>query len=192
MKLAIVSDIHADPVALARALADMPPVDRILCAGDAVSDFRFCAETVGLLRRHEVACIQGNHEFALFNRNPAYLEKCRAAHDAEALSFLSEAPTSIEIEAAGARLLMIHATPWEPFSGYVRPGSPHLARIGELPYDFVVLGHTHAAMVERVGAVTVINPGSCAEPRETDRRCSYALVDLETRAVEIRRLDRAG
>lgn len=188
MKLAIVSDIHAHAGALQRVLDELPPVDRILCAGDAVSEFQFCPQTVGLLREHRVTCIQGNHEHVLFNRNPAYLARCREAHAADLVDFLAEAPETVEIEAAGARLLMVHATPWQPFSGYVRPGSPHLSRIAELPYDFVVLGHTHAAMVERAGTVTVINPGSCAEPRDGDLRGSYALVDLARREAEIRRL----
>jgi predicted phosphodiesterase len=49
VKIGILSDIHAEPKALRRVLADMPSVDRVLCAGDAVSEYQFCAETVQLL-----------------------------------------------------------------------------------------------------------------------------------------------
>ncbi|MGE3916162.1 MAG: metallophosphoesterase [Hyphomicrobiaceae bacterium] len=188
MKIALVSDIHADRKALKRVFDDLPSVDRVLCAGDAVSEFRFCPETVDLLREHRVACIQGNHEHVLFNANPGYLAKCRAEYAPELLDMLALAPTSLDLEAAGARLHMIHATPWSPFSGYINPGSPQLARMASLPYDFVVLGHTHVPMVERVGNLTVINPGSCSQPRDQTREGAYAIVDLATREVEIRRL----
>jgi putative phosphoesterase len=188
MKIALVSDIHADAKALKRVFDDLPSVDRVLCAGDAVSEFRFCPDTVDLLRQHQVQCIQGNHEHVLFRHNPGYLEKCRAEYAADLLDVLANAPTSFDLEAAGARLHMIHATPWQPFSGYINPGSPQLARIATLPYDFVVLGHTHVAMVEKAGDVTVINPGSCSQPRDGGREGSYAILDLGSREAEIRRL----
>ena len=40
VKIGILSDIHAEPQALRRVLADMPSVDHVLCAGDAVSEYR--------------------------------------------------------------------------------------------------------------------------------------------------------
>jgi predicted phosphodiesterase len=43
-------------------------------------------------------------------------------------------------------------------------------------------------MVHRAGGVTVINPGSCAQPRDQDKRGSYAILDLDRRAVELRRV----
>ena len=43
-------------------------------------------------------------------------------------------------------------------------------------------------MVEHVDRVTVLNPGSCAQPRDQDRRGSYAVLDLERREVELRRV----
>jgi predicted phosphodiesterase len=36
--------------------------------------------------------------------------------------------------------------------------------------------------------VTVINPGSCSQPRDQDRRGSYAILDVENRGVEVRRV----
>jgi len=189
VKIAIVSDIHAEPKALKRVLTDMPSVDRVLCAGDAVSEYQFCAETVQLLQHVKAQCIQGNHEMVLFSgRNAPYLSKCQAEFAPELLDVLATAPVSFTCEAAGARILMVHASPWKPFEEYIFPHSPRLARFAQLPYDFVILGHTHVPMVQRVSRVMVINPGSCSQPRDQDPRGSYALLDLERRAVEIRRV----
>ena len=189
MKIAIVSDIHAEPKALKRVLEDMPAVDRILCAGYAVSEYQFCAETVQLLQHVNAQCIQGNHEMVLFSgRNAPYLSKCQAEFAPELLNALATAPVSFVLEAAGARILMVHASPWKPFEDYILPHSPRLARFAQLPYDFVILGHTHVPMVQRVSGVTVINPGSCSQPRDQDRRGSYAILDVERREVEIRRV----
>jgi putative phosphoesterase len=189
VKIGILSDIHAEPQALRRILADMPSVDRVLCAGDAVSEYQFCAETVQLLQQVNAQCIQGNHEMVLFSgRNAAYLRKCQAEFPPALLDALATAPTSLALEVAGARLLMVHASPWQPFEEYILPHSPKLPRFAQLPYDFVILGHTHVPMVECVDRVTVINPGSCSQPRDQDRRGSYAILDLERREVALRRV----
>jgi len=189
VKIAIVADIHAEPKALKRVLSDMPSVDRVLCAGDAVSEYQFCAETVQLLQHVNAQCIQGNHEMVLFSgRNAAYLSQCRAEFAPELLNALATAPVTLAFEAAGARILMVHASPWRPFEDYILPHSPRLARFAQLPYDFVILGHTHVPMVQRVHRVTVINPGSCSQPRDQDPRGSYALLDVERREVEMRRV----
>src|SRR5262250_3959995 len=99
VKIALVSDIHAEPQALKRVLADMPSVDRVLCAGDAVSEYQFCAETVRLLQQVNAQCIQGNHEMVLFSgRNAAYLSKCQAECAPELLNALATAPVSFTCE----------------------------------------------------------------------------------------------
>jgi putative phosphoesterase len=189
MKIGIVSDIHADPRALRRTLEDMPSVDTVLCAGDIISDYRFCAETVDVLQRAQVQCIQGNHEAGFFGgRNPDYLQKCQREYAPDLLDFLASAPMSLELEAADAKVLMVHASPWEPCDEYIYPHSPQLSRFAQLPYDFVILGHTHVPMVHQVKGVTVINPGSCSQPRDQDRRGSYAILDLDRRVVELRRV----
>lgn len=188
MKIGLVSDIHADPEALRRALTDMPSVDRVLCAGDAISEYRFCAETVGLLQEARATCIQGNHEWVLFGHsNPHYLRKCQAEFAVESLDFLATAPQSLTMEVAGARILMVHGSPWQPFADYIVPTSPLLPHFAQFPHDFVILGHTHIPMVQTAGEVTVINPGSCAQPRDQDRRGSYAVLDVEQRTVAVHR-----
>ncbi|MCS6924973.1 MAG: metallophosphatase family protein [Candidatus Binatia bacterium] len=186
MKIGIISDIHATPHALRRALADMPSTDLLLCAGDAISEYRFCPETVALLRQAGAICIQGNHEIVLFGgRNPAYLQKCHATFPADALDFLAAAPLSREVRCDGLRILLVHGSPWEPFDEYIYSHSTILARFATLPYDIVCCGHTHVPFVYEAGHVTVINPGSCSQPRDQDRRGAYALFDTGTKEARI-------
>lgn len=188
MKIGIVSDIHADPKALRRALEDMPSTDVLLCPGDAVSEYRFCTETVEILQQANALCIQGNHELVLFGgRNPAYLKKCRAMFPAEALDFLATAPVSRDLEFKGTKTLLVHASPWEPYDEYIYPGSARLARFAALPYDLVCFGHTHVPLIHQAGNVTVVNPGSCSQPRDQDRRGAYAVFNTHTQEATIHR-----
>src|SRR4030095_6799720 len=188
MKIGIVSDIHADPKALRRALEGMPSIDALLCPGDAVSEYRFCTETVEILQQANVLCIQGNHEVVLFGgRNPAYLKKCRETFSAEALDFLATAPLTRDLAFDGINILLVHASPWEPYDEYIYPGSTRLTRFAPLSQDFVCVGHTHVPFVHREGSVTVVNPGSVSQPRDQDRRGAYAIIDTHLKEAAIHR-----
>jgi len=188
MKIGIISDIHADARALRRALEDMPSMDALLCPGDAVSEYRFCEDTVELLKKANVLCIQGNHEVVLFGgRNPAYLKKCRETFTPETLDFLASMPLSRDLEYDGARVLMIHASPWEPYDEYIYPHSARLTQFSSLTHDLVCFGHTHVPFVHQAGHVLVVNPGSCSQPRDQDRRGAYAIFDTHTREATIHR-----
>ena len=66
----------------------------------------------------------------------------------------------------GSTKISIWIVSKKPFEDDILPHSPQLVRFAQLPYDFVILGDTHIAMVQRVDFVTMINPGSCAPPRD--------------------------
>lgn len=70
MKLALISDIHANLEALEATLADMASrqVDRIVCLGDIVGYNTRPAECIALLRRLDALCVAGNHDLAVCGR----------------------------------------------------------------------------------------------------------------------------
>ncbi len=70
MKLALISDIHANLEALQATLADIAtrPVDRIVCLGDIVGYNTKPAECVALIRRVDALCVAGNHDLAVCGR----------------------------------------------------------------------------------------------------------------------------
>ena len=186
MRIGIVSDIHGNADGLACALGRMGAVDLLLCAGDIVEEFRFSNETVAILRDRDACCVLGNHDLGLLS---AHGERARnAAHvDAELVDWLASNPLVVELDVAGKRLLMTHASPCQPRTQYVLPDSPELRRIGEVDADFVVIGHTHRQFVQRVGRPLVINPGSVGQARDhaNGKRLSYAVLDPATGRVEI-------
>ena len=65
MKVGVISDVHANRVALAAVLADLPPVDALVCAGDVVGYNPWPAECIEELRERGVRTIQGNHDRAV-------------------------------------------------------------------------------------------------------------------------------
>lgn len=67
MKLAILSDIHANLEALRATLDDIAVrgADRILCLGDIVGYNTDPEECVALMRAHDALCVAGNHDRAV-------------------------------------------------------------------------------------------------------------------------------
>ena len=70
MKLAIVSDIHANPEALRATLASISveAVDGVLCLGDIVGYHAEPGECIALLRGVNAVCVAGNHDRAVAGR----------------------------------------------------------------------------------------------------------------------------
>lgn len=187
MRLGIVSDIHCNAAALKLAIARMGDVDELLCAGDAFYEYRFSNEVIGLLQSTGARYVLGNHEAVLLDHRGVRAREASTV-DQDKVRWVSEQPLSIQVDVgAGKKLLMVHASPLEPFTQYVWPKSPELARLADVDADYVILGHTHTQMVERVGGVLVINPGSTGEARDhaNGRRLSYAVLDTASGEVLI-------
>ena len=179
MRLGIVSDIHCNAAALELAIARMGHVDELLCAGDAFYEYRFSNEVIGLLQTYGARYVLGNHENVLLDPRGVRAREAPTVEQ-DKVAWVAEQPLSIEVDVGGGKkLLMVHASPLEPYTQYVFPKSPELARLAQVDADYVILGHTHTQMVERVGRALVINPGSTGEARDhsNGRRLSYAVLD---------------
>ncbi len=181
MRIGIVSDIHTNAAGLALALERMGPVDELLCAGDIVYQYRFGNEVIEMLRERGARNILGNHDSILLS--PQGIRARQAAHvKADNLEYLQSQPLQLDVTINGKRLLMAHGSPFEPYDTYLYPKTPELKRLAEIDADYIILGHTHFQMAERIGKAMVINPGSCGEARDdrNGRRLSYAVLDIES------------
>lgn len=184
MRLGIVSDIHDNIAALDRAIEEMGPIDELLCAGDACYQFRFSNAVAQRLKEIGARYVLGNHEEILLS--PAGERAQRSAKvDRALLEWTRAQPRFLRTRVGGRRLLMFHATPWEPYNEYLYPNDPDLARLAEWDADIIIYGHTHYQLQRRVGATLVINPGSTGEPRDpgNDYQVSYAVLETETEEV---------
>jgi predicted phosphodiesterase len=116
MKLAIISDIHANLEALQATLQDISAqtVDRIVCLGDIVGYNANPAECISLLRESDVLCIAGNHDRAVtgqittegFSHTAARaIAWTRQQLNSDAIEFLAGLPLKLRID---DHLVMVH------------------------------------------------------------------------------------
>jgi predicted phosphodiesterase len=116
MRLALISDVHANLGALEATLADIArqSVDRIVCLGDIVGYNRDAAECIALVRQANCICVAGNHDLAVCGRITTEHFSKAAARAAEwtrrqlaqdDLDFLASLPVKTVI---GGQLVAVH------------------------------------------------------------------------------------
>lgn len=202
MKLLIVSDIHGNWTALQSVFDAEASFDRILCLGDLVDygpEPAACV-TWAMQQHSKSILIQGNHDWGVaWKKDPRSsppfrrLTAATQAFSLRALSdqmrrFLARLKPIDSFEILGNRCLACHATPSDPLFRYLGIGEEHLHReikVAGSP-DFLFYGHTHWALLKRIGSTTIVNPGSVGQPKDGDPRAAYAV--WEDGEVELRRI----
>ncbi len=134
--------------------------------------------------------IRGNHDEAAitgltqdFNPTAAAAAEWTGQNlSAASSAFLSSLPLRFEFEIDQVRVHMVHGSPMRPLQEYVYADEPRerlQSFLKATKSDLLLLGHTHIPMNVEVGTGRVLNPGSVGQPRDGDRRASYALLDAE-------------
>lgn len=192
MRIGLLSDVHANRIALEAVLEDMPDVDRLVHAGDVVGYNPAPADCVEILRDREVASVMGNHDRKVanrtnFGRNRMAQEGIRLALaelTGDQLEWISALPDSLTC--CDDRVKVVHGHPEDP-NRYTYPDefAPELLE----DEDVLVLGHTHIQHAEQFDEGIIVNPGSVGQPRDHDPRAAYAVVDLDPLRVETYRVE---
>jgi predicted phosphodiesterase len=116
VKLALISEVHANREALQATLNDiaLQSVDRIVCLGDIVGYNTNPRECIALLRDTQALCIAGNHDRAVcgqittetFNRTAAHAVAWTREHlTGDDLAFLAGLPLKAAID---GELIAVH------------------------------------------------------------------------------------
>jgi diadenosine tetraphosphatase ApaH/serine/threonine PP2A family protein phosphatase len=217
MKVLIISDVHANLVALEQVLAAtaVEEVDDIWSLGDIVGYGPKPRESVDLIRKicPNVSLI-GNHDWAAIGRldlddfNPvakyaSYWTTMQLS--ADHLDYLESLPNRM-IEDDWT---LVHGSPQHPVWEYV-----YNARIAAINFGFYdtricFLGHTHIQLYITEEAANdnvqptqprdgetidvsseriMINPGSVGQPRDGDPRAGCAIFDTDEMTVTFRRV----
>ena len=175
MRLAVISDIHANAVALAAALDAIrgEAVDQIICLGDVVSDGPQPVETLELIGAADCLCVMGNADAQVLGIEPemtganAEIFNDAARWSASRLgasgkSFLASFAPRLLLEAAGKDLSFFHGSP-KSFNDEIHPDTPDETLRGFLsghPAALHTGGHTHMQMIRRIDRSSYVNVGS--------------------------------
>lgn len=208
IQLAIISDIHANIVALDEVLANIKKsgVTQIYCLGDLVDFAPWGNDVIARIQEKNIPCLLGNHDQRIafdepiiplshhdmietVNRDIA-INLSKNEITATHKRWLATLPYNMELTfKVGNRfrkILLVHAS-LHSNDEYIYESTPKadlLAQLHERSIDILVMGHTHQAYVQRTEEVLFVNCGSVGRSKEKDRKASYALVTLTEENIE--------
>lgn len=180
MRVALISDLHANAVALQAVLDDIQRVgvDQIVCLGDVATLGPRPGSIIQMLRDLKCPCIMGNHDAFLLDPNlihtyteaPIIVEAvdwCRNELSGDELDFLRTFEPSLRIELdARTALFLFHGSPRSHMQDLLATTPPdELDRMLEGHHATVMAGgHTHIQMLRQHRGTLLVNPGSVGLP----------------------------
>lgn len=207
MRILVLSDIHANLVALESVLDVAPPHDAVWCLGDVVGYGPAPNECIARLRELNALTLSGNHDQAALGHVPTEhfrdtarlaLEWTQRVLSPESCAWLAERPlreTLPEYE-----ITLVHGSPREPIWEYIENTEIALENFFHFDTAFCFFGHTHQPVAYQLNVAArkfsahgltemkpftlapkiLLNPGSVGQPRDGDRRAAFGIYDTDS------------
>jgi len=176
MRIALISDIHANLQALKAVLEDIAAqgADQIIFLGDAATIGPYPKETLETLQALNCVCILGNHDATLLEPTQAAkfqiadsllptLDRTLGCLSESHFSFLRSFRPTYEVELQGRlTLLCFHASPRSNIEMVLSttPEKTLTEILSGQSAEILAGGHTHIQMYRQHGEQVIINPGS--------------------------------
>jgi diadenosine tetraphosphatase ApaH/serine/threonine PP2A family protein phosphatase len=213
LRVAVVSDVHANLHALEAVLAEVEQggFDELWCLGDIVGYGPKPNECVALLEGRTAICLAGNHDLVVLGKISlatfggeagAAAAWTREVLEAPAREFLASlSPSAVT---TGAELF--HGSPRDPVWDYVLTEDAARWTFAATTAPLVLVGHSHIALelagdgtevrggqaaagttLDLAAARRLLNPGSVGQPRDGDPRAAWLEVDISAGRATFRR-----
>jgi diadenosine tetraphosphatase ApaH/serine/threonine PP2A family protein phosphatase len=214
VRVAVISDIHANLHALEAVLAEVAgeSTDELWCLGDVVGYGAKPNECCALVRERADLVLCGNHDLAVTGGLDLAEFSGEAARAARWTQDVLEPDNrewlaSLAPTAARGDAELFHASPRDPVWDYVLSEQVALQSLQLTQAPVVLVGHSHVALAlstsggdDIAGGVApggteialggrrwLLNPGSTGQPRDGDPGAAWLLLDFEQeRAVFLR------
>jgi len=202
MKIAFISDIHANIFALRKVLNDIEKqsVDKTICLGDLVGYAPYPNEVINLVRERDIFTIQGNYDESTGEELMAcgcdYDTKKETENANKSLfwtqeevsednkEWLAELPKEKKMNIEGWNLYLVHGSPRKN-NEYLYADSEKVKEISQ-KYDFDILlsGHIHLPYFKVINKKYIVNAGSAGKPKHGNPRATYIILDIKKDSID--------
>ncbi len=182
LRLALVSDLHGNALALEAVLADAERagIDRLVCLGDVATLGPRPEAVIARLKDDGCDCIVGNHDAFLlepelirrYTEASVVVESvdwCRDRLSDGEREFLAGFRSEVEIDVDDdTKLLLFHGSPRSHMEDLLATTPPQDLDVALDGRRATVLagGHTHIQMLRQHKGMLLVNPGSVGAPFE--------------------------
>lgn len=205
MRVAIISDIHANWQALEAVLSDIEAqgCEKVLCLGDLALAGPQPSQVVKFVKNQpEWTVIQGNTDKFIGEFSPNIIEDLGAkfpvmAHallddvsvlSAEEKEYLKNLPPQKELEIKGVKVLMVHGSPRRNNEDVLPELPPEQIEeiLQGVDASLVFCGHTHVPCGYQTDSrKTLVNVGSIGRPMTQNPEACYVVANFEGGAFSI-------
>jgi len=217
MKIAVISDIHANKSALDAVLSDINSYnpDKIFCLGDLILagyNPNGVMETIFKLKEKmgdDFIIIQGNTDKMIANAAPDMIEKVKKMYPCmgysleddikitkrEYIEFVKNLPEKKELILNNLKIELVHGSPRKQDENiFPDMKSEEVEKMVEnSSCELILCGHTHIPCGYSLNSgKTVINAGSVGRPMTKDKKACYLRLEIDKYskfAVEHRELE---
>jgi putative phosphoesterase len=205
IKIAVISDIHANLPALKAVLKDIElfEADQVYCLGDLTDAAPWHNEVVDLIRSLKIPVIMGNHDERIGFDIPVLPLSKHSPEEQEARlsainftkttisplnkEFLAGLPESIRLEFGAIQILMVHGSPSsnDEYLYENHDESSIRKSMEDRNADVLIMGHTHLSYIRKIPGnaylkpLLVINAGSVGRTKEKDRKACYLQLRID-------------
>jgi len=204
MRALVLSDVHANAVALDAVLGAAPATDEVWVLGDIVGYGPKPDAVVDRLRGLRAVCVRGNHDAAAVGGDEIESFNVDARQAMEWTRTAISDTTRAWLAALPERLVrgdwtLVHGSPRDPIWEYITSTPVARAAFADLETRHGLHGHTHlpvgyldddgtlATMSPGAGSVLelgdrrgLLNPGSVGQPRDGIPAASWLVLDTAT------------
>jgi predicted phosphodiesterase len=213
LRIAVLSDIHSNLVALEAVLHHAGEVEAIWCLGDTVGYGPEPDACLRAISQRSSAAVAGNHDWAAIGKlgvedfNPeagAAVRWTSAQLTVENKDYLRLLPQR-RVE---GDFTLVHGSPRDPMWEYLLSAQVARANFGYFSTRYCLVGHTHIPsyfilrtqqvaahyaaadhqLVLTDGERLILNPGSVGQPRDDNPLSSYMLLDTDRQTASWRRV----
>ena len=210
MRILLISDIHANLTALDTVLANAGAYDALWCLGDIVGYGPAPNECIERLSPLPLTALAGNHDWAVLGKLEVEdfndearraIEWTRTVLTRENKAWLDKLPDSYRFD--DLDMTLVHGSPRAPIWEYVLSSSIAAENMPYFNTGVCLFGHTHVpahyqqlpgtlrTVADRLAEgrplalqpKLMLNPGSVGQPRDSDPRAAYAILEPETRTL---------
>ncbi|SEP67856.1 phosphoesterase, MJ0936 family [Virgibacillus subterraneus] len=202
MKLAFISDIHGNALALDAVLKDIEQkeIDKIFVLGDLCFRGPEPKRSLELVKSLNTDVIKGNADewvvrgvqndevpeqaFEIMNKERDWTYSKLSSNS---IDYLSQLPTELNLEYSNFKIHAFHATPLSLFD-VVQPHEHDDSveeKLMQRDADLYIYGHIHKAYIRYINGKCIVNTGSVGLPFDGLNMASYVVVDVENESFQV-------
>ena len=205
MKVAVLSDIHGNGIALKYTIDDLKKIGikKIIILGDIVMKGPMPFESLELLKDKSleiIAWVKGNTDLWIEQITNDWIPRSIKEKEIklyykyatenlqeEQIEFLKKLPLECSINVNEINILCVHGTPKSIFEAIDSSVSEEEIKkaIKGVKEEVILSGHSHTSFIGKVDEKMIFNVGSIGNSLDGDNRISYGVLEFDENKVNL-------